>query len=50
MRHYYGYKPSYLKINNNKFVEDWWNFARLSKYFVNKTNDLNKIFNYSKLD
>lgn len=49
MRHYNGYKPSYLDINN-KFVEDWWYFARLSKYFANKTNDLNKIFNYSKLD
>ena len=50
MRHYNGYKPSYLGINNNKFIEDWWYFARLSKYFVNKTNDLNNIFNYSKLD
>ena len=46
MRHYNGYKPSYLDINN-KFVEDWWYFARLSKYFVKKTTDLNQIFNYN---
>lgn len=49
MRHYNGYKPSYLNINN-KFVEDWWYFARLSKYFVKKTNDLNEIFNYNNLE
>jgi lipopolysaccharide biosynthesis glycosyltransferase len=47
MRHYYGYyKPSFLDINN-KILEDWWYFARLSKYFVKKTNNLNEIFNYN---
>ena len=46
MRHYNGYKPFYLGINNI-FIEDWWYFARLSKYFVKKTNNLNKIFNYT---
>ena len=46
MRHYIGYKQTYLR-NNNKFLEDWWYFARLSKYFVKKTDNLNKIFNYT---
>lgn len=47
MRHYNGYKPTYLRINN-KFLEDWWYFARLSKFFLKKTDNLNSIFNYTK--
>ena len=47
IRHYNGYKPTYLRINN-KFLEDWWYFARLSKYFLKKTDNLNSIFNYTK--
>ena len=49
MRHYLGrkYKPSNLETNN-KILEDWWYFARLSKYFVRKTKDITKIFNYTK--
>ena len=50
IRHYYGgYKPSFLDINN-KNLDDWWYYARLSKYFVKKTNNLNKIFNYTIYD
>ena len=46
LRHFFGkYKPTHLDVNNI-FKEDWWYFARLSKYFVQKTNKLNKIFNY----
>ena len=46
MRHYLGKykKPTYLDINN-KIIEDWWYFARLSKYFIQKSKNLNKIFN-----
>ena len=47
MRHYLGVaKPSRLDVNI-KIVEDWWYFARLSKYFIQKNNNINKIFNYS---
>ena len=50
IKHYYGkYKPSKQGINNN-IIEDWWYFARLSKYFVKKTNNYNKIFKYSRLN
>ena len=49
MRHYLGgrHKPYHLETNN-KLLEDWWYFARLSKYFVRKTKDITKIFNYTK--
>ena len=47
IRHYLGkYKPGHLKYNNN-ILEDWWYFARLSKYFVQKTQNIDKIFNYN---
>jgi hypothetical protein len=50
MKHYVGQKkPSYLDLNN-KLLEDWWYFARLSKYFQQKSKNLNKIFNYTTLD
>lgn len=50
MRHYIGRKkPSYSDLNNIN-LEDWWYFARLSKYFLHKTKNINKIFNYTKLD
>ena len=48
MRHYLGrkYKPSNLDVND-KILEDWWYFARLSKYFTQKIKKINKIFNYT---
>ena len=50
MMHYVGHKkPSYLN-SNNIILEDWWYFARLSKYFIQKTKNINKIFNYSVLN
>ena len=48
IRHYNGYKPTYLRFNNNKFLEDLWYFARLSKYFLKKADNLNSIFNYTQ--
>jgi len=49
IKHYVGQrKPNYLNFNN-KLLEDWWYFARLSKYFMKKTKNLNKIFNYTIL-
>ena len=48
IKHYFGrYKPS-VQNTNNKIIEDWWYFARLSKYFVKKTKNYNKIFNYNR--
>jgi hypothetical protein len=48
IKHYYGrYKPSNQGINT-KIMEDWWYFARLSKFFVKKDKNIKKIFNYSK--
>ena len=50
IKHYVGQKkPCYLDLNN-KLLEDWWYFARLSKYFQQKSKNLNKIFNYTTLD
>ena len=47
MRHYLGEnKIPFLNINN-KIFEDWWFFARLSKYFKLKTNNLNEVFNFT---
>jgi hypothetical protein len=49
MRHYIGHKkPCYLD-SNNIILEDWWYFARLSKYFWQKTKNMKNIFNYTKL-
>ena len=44
IRHYVGfYKPNY----NNKYnKEDWWYFARISKYYKRKTFNLMKIFEF----
>jgi lipopolysaccharide biosynthesis glycosyltransferase len=45
IRHYLGYsKPIHSKTNNKN---DWWYFASKSKYFIKKTNNYNKIFNFS---
>jgi len=47
MRHYIGHKkPNHLD-SNNIILEDWWYFARLSKYFYKKTKNIKKIFNYT---
>ena len=47
IKHYVGQrKPSYLDLNNI-LLEDWWYFARLSKYFIKKSKNLNKIFNFT---
>ena len=47
--HYLGFhnKP-YNNDINNKVKEDWWFFARKSKYFFKKTNNLTEIFNFMK--
>ena len=51
MRHYLGkYKPGHKYFNNNNISEDWWYFARLSKYFVRKSENINEIFNYTILE
>ncbi len=43
--HYvYDSKPIF---NNKSKSEDWWYFARISKYYVQKTNNLTLIFNYT---
>ena len=44
IRHFVGYsKPNY----HNKYnKEDWWYFARKSKYFKKKSYILSKIFNF----
>lgn len=49
MRHYLGrYKPGHKYFNNNnKMSDDWWYFARLSKYFIGKAQNINNIFNYT---
>ena len=39
----YNSKPIYSNISNS---EDWWFFARKSKYYNEKTDNLTKIFNY----
>ena len=46
MRHYCGgYKLLYLDVNDIN-IEDWWYFARTSKFFVKKTKILENIFKY----
>ena len=43
--HYaYNAKPIFSNITNS---EDWWYFARKSKYFSEKTENLSIIFNYT---
>ena len=37
-------KPIY---DNTTYSEDWWFFARMSKYFIGKSNNLTTIFNYT---
>ena len=45
IRHYlYKTKPLY---DNTTDREDWWYFARKSKYFIEKTDNLSNIFNFN---
>ena len=45
IRHYVAYsKPMYTETNN---IEDWWYFARKSKYYKRKTFNITNIFNFS---
>ena len=47
IRHFLGYyKPIYNNINNIE-MEDWWYFARISKYFIKKSKNLSDIFNFT---
>ena len=44
IRHFLGNsKPIY---SDNWHIEDWWYFARKSKFYVKKSRDLNKVFNF----
>ena len=44
IRHYLGkYKPKYPKINQ---IEDWWFYARKSKFFNNNAQTYDKAFLY----
>ena len=44
IKHFVAYsKPNY---HNKKNKEDWWYFARVSKYFTFKSYNLSKIFKY----
>lgn len=46
MRHYCGgYKLLYLDVDDIN-IEDWWYFARTSKFFVKRTKTLENIFKY----
>ena len=40
----YNTKPIY---ENNSYSEDWWYFARKSKYFSQKSTNLTSIFNFT---
>ena len=45
IRHFLGgSKPTQSDIGH---IEDWWYFARFSKFYVTKSYDINKIFNFS---
>ena len=47
IRHFLGpYKP--MKSNKNH-IEDWWYFARKSKYYKRKSFKFGKIFSFNKL-
>ena len=44
IRHFLGgYKPRDPNINH---IEDWWFFARKSKYFINEANTYNAAFSF----
>ena len=44
IRHFLGgYKPRDPNINH---IEDWWFFARKSKYFINEANTYNTAFSF----
>ena len=44
IRHFLGgSKPT---RSDRGHIEDWWYFARFSKFYVTKSNDINKIFNF----
>ena len=40
----HNYKPIFSNISSS---EDWWYFARISKYFGNKTDNITNIFNFT---
>ena len=44
IKHFIGYSKPNFKNQHNK--EDWWYFARKSKYFKKKSHDLSGIFNF----
>ena len=44
IRHFLGnYKPKHLNIN---YIEDWWYFARKSKYYNNKSSSFISAFSF----
>ena len=44
IKHFVGYsKPNF---HNKQNKEDWWYFARISKYFILKSYNISKIFKY----
>ena len=44
IRHYLG--PRKPMNSNKNHIEDWWFFARKSKYFSKKTFNLKKVFRF----
>ena len=45
IRHFLGkYKPTLVDRGH---TEDWWYFARQSKFYITKSHDVKKIFNFS---
>lgn len=40
----YNSKPIFSNVT---YSEDWWYFARISKYFNNKTDNITNIFNFN---
>ena len=43
IRHFLGNSKPFQTDKGH--IEDWWYFARKSKFYVRKTRDLNKVFN-----
>ena len=44
IRHFLGdSKPIRSKKAN---IEDWWYFARKSKFYIHKSSNINKVFNF----
>ena len=44
IRHYFGeYKPTNPNINH---IEDWWFFARKSKYYNSNANSFDSAFSF----